>query len=305
MISPRQKRSKKYSTLQRPFFILRARTFSIPLGPQTKIMGILNITPDSFSADGLLTKSGYNPKAYFRYGLKLIREGADILDVGGESTRPGSKPVSTSEEIKRVIPVIRLLTQKRTIPISIDTCKPQVAKLALEAGASIVNITRGTKLTSSMLGVVQEYNAAVILMHMRGTPRTMQRQIHYDDLMKEIVQELRKSVEKCLEFGIKSDRIIIDPGIGFCKTAEHNFEIIRRLNKLSVLKKPVLIGPSRKSFIGKIVNKQPQKRQWGTAAAVSASILNGAHIIRVHDVAMMRDVANVTDAITNSNLKLR
>lgn len=304
-MSARQKRSKKHSTLQKPFFILHARNFSIPLGPQTKIMGILNITPDSFSADGLLTKSEYDPKRYFRYALKLIKEGADILDIGGESTRPGSKPISINEEIKRVVPVIRLLAKKTTIPISVDTCKPQVAKLALEAGACIVNIIKGTNLTKSMLTVIKNYDAAIILMHIRGTPRTMQKRIHYNDLIKEIIQELRKSVEKCLESGIKSDRIIIDPGICFCKTAEHNFKIIQRLKKFSVLKKPILVGPSRKSFIGKIVNKQPQKRQWGTAAVVSASILNGAHIVRVHDVAMMRDVADVTDAITNSNLRPR
>ena len=299
-MSSRQKKSKKQPAFQKPFFLLHAGDFTISLGEKTKIMGILNVTPDSFSADGLLARSGYSPKAHFHYGLKLIKQGADILDVGGESTRPGAKPVSAQEEIRRVIPVIRLLAQKTNIPISVDTCKPQVAKRALEAGASIVNIVMGTKISKPMLQIIKDYGAAVILMHMRGTSRTMQKQIHYKDLMKEIAQELKSSVGKCLEIGIKSDRIIIDPGIGFGKTAEHNFEIIRRLNMLSGLKKPILIGPSRKSFIGKIVNKKPSSRQWGTAAAVCASVLNGAHIVRVHDVAAMRDVVNIADAIAHA-----
>ncbi|MCX5680896.1 MAG: dihydropteroate synthase [Candidatus Omnitrophica bacterium] len=260
-------------------------------------MGILNVTPDSFSSDGLLTKLGTNPRAHLRYGLNLIKQGADILDIGGESTRPGAKPISAKEEIKRVVPVIRLLAQKTNTPISVDTCKPRVAKLALEAGASIVNIIMGTVVTKTMLNIIKDYDAAVILMHMRRTPRTMQKRIHYKNLMKEIIAELKSSVEKCLETGIKSDRIIIDPGIGFCKTTKHNLEIIKRLKQLSILKTPILIGTSRKSFIGSIVNKEPSKRQWGTAATVCASILNGAHIVRVHDVAPMRDVADVTDAI--------
>lgn len=278
-------------------FTVQARNFTLSLGQKTKIMGILNITPDSFSQDGLLAANKRDPDAQFRYGLKLIRQGADILDIGGESARPGAKTVTAQEEIRRVVPVIRLLARKIKIPISIDTSKPDVAVRALDAGASIVNIVRGTKITKLMLEIIKKHNAAVVLMHMRKTPATMQKKVHYHDLIKEITNELQTSIEKCLETGIKSDKIIIDPGIGFCKTTGHSFEIIRRLNAFSTLKKPILIGPSRKSFIGNIINQGPLKRHWGTASAVCASILNGAHIIRVHDVDKMRDVADIADAV--------
>lgn len=297
MMSFRQEKIPPPSFFPRNSFTLRTRRRTLSLGQRTAIMGILNITPDSFSHDGLLTKIGHNPQKHFRYGLRLAKEGADILDIGGESTRPGAKPVSIKEEIQRVMPVVRLLAQKIDIPLSIDTCKHEVAICALDAGASIVNIVMGTKVAKPMLKAIKDHDAAVVLMHMRGTPRTMQKKIRYHDLITEIVDELRISIEKCLETGIKSDRIIIDPGICFCKTADHNFEIIRRLNALLVLKKPILTGPSRKSFIGKVINKEPSQRQWGTAAAVCASILNGAHIIRVHDVAKMRDVADIADAV--------
>lgn len=264
-------------------------------------MGILNITLDSFSSDGLLSALGSDPHAHVRYGLKLIREGADILDIGGESARPGSDPVAIREEIRRIIPVIRLLARKTTVPISVDTYKPEVARRALDAGAVIVNTTRGTALDKRLLKVIKAAGAAVVLMHSRKTPKTMQQNIVYRDLIREIMAELDRSVQKCLETGIKSDRIILDPGIGFAKTAEHNFEIIKHLKAFQALKRPLLVGPSRKSFIGKIVNKEPRKRLWGTAAAVSACILNGAHIVRVHDVQAMRDVASVADAIVNAN----
>jgi len=263
-------------------------------------MGILNVTPDSFSHDGLLTKLGNDPYAHMRYGLKLVRQGADIIDVGGESTRPGSKPISIKEEMQRVIPVIRLLAKKINIPISIDTYKPEIARCALESGAVIVNIIQGAHPAAAMLKIIKNYRAAVVLMHTRKTPQTMQKNISYKNLIPEIINALSKSIQKCLETGIKSDRILIDPGIGFAKTAEHNLEIIKHLDEFSTLKKPVLIGTSRKSFIGKIINKDPQERLWGTAATLSACILQGAHIVRVHDVKQMRDVVNVTDAILNS-----
>ncbi len=264
-------------------------------------MGILNITPDSFSSDGLLSKLGKDPQNHMRYGLKLIQEGADILDIGGESTRPESKPVSIKEEAQRVVPVIRLLAKKTHIPISIDTYKPEVAKLALEAGAVMVNTIKGTTPSLAMLKIIKEYHAAIVLMHMRKKPQTMQKNISYQNLIAEILSELEKSVQKCLERGIKSDRILIDPGIGFAKTAEHNLEIIKHLDAFSALRKPILIGTSRKSFIGTIINKDPWDRIWGTAATVCACIQNGAHIVRVHDVRQMHDVVSVTDAILNSN----
>lgn len=261
-------------------------------------MGIVNVTPDSFSQDGLLARSASTPHAHLRYAMKLIHQGADIIDIGGESTRPGAKTVTAQEELQRVIPLVRLLAKKTTIPVSVDTSKPLVAQHAIDAGAAMINIIRGTAISQKMINVLRKSNVAVVLMHIRGTPQTMQKRIRYHNVIEEIIAELQKSVQKCLESGIKSDRIIIDPGIGFCKTVEHNLLILKHLKKFSTLRLPILIGTSRKSFIGKILERpDPAQRIWGTAATISNAITNGAHIIRVHDVAAMRDVADITDAI--------
>jgi len=284
----------------RPHFTILSSCHRIELGKKTKIRGIVNVTPDSFSDDGLLKRMGSDPAAHARQALKLIREGADIIDIGGESARSGSKPISYQEEIKRVIPVINILSKKTNTPISIDTYKPEVARLALESGASIVNTIMGAQPKTSLLKIVRQHNAAIILMHMRKTPQTMQRNIFYRYLIPEIINALNKSIQKCLETGIESDRILIDPGIGFAKTAEHNFEIIKHLTEFSILKKPILIGTSRKSFIGKVLCKDPRTRIFGTAATVSACVLNGAHIVRVHDVKQIRDVVDIADTILNS-----
>ncbi len=280
-------------------FIVYARNFRLIFGAKTKIMGIVNLTPDSFSNDGLLNKENNKNSNHVTYALKLIKQGADIIDIGGESTRPGSNRISAQEEIKRVIPVIKLLSKKTKIPISIDTYKPLVAEYALKAGASIVNNIKGATVTTSMLKVIKKHNAAIILMHMRATPKTMQKKIRYKNLIPEIISELKKSVEKCLEIGIKSDRIIIDPGIGFSKTVEDNLEIIQRLAEFKTLKKPVLIGTSRKAFIGKTLKKDVSKRSIGTIASVCAAVLNGAHIVRVHDIRETRDAVSLIDAIVN------
>jgi len=247
-------------------------------------MGIVNVTPDSFSQDGCLEKSHEPHNVAINLARKHIREGADIIDIGGESTRPGAKRISVKEEISRVIPTIETLAKKTKVPISVDTYKPAVAKAALAAGASIVNNIMGSKPDPSLLKVVKNYNAAIILMHIQGTPRTMQRQIYYRDLTEEIIASLRNSIEKCLEIGIKSDKIIIDPGIGFGKTVEHNLEIVNRLGDFKTLRRPLLVGTSRKSFIGKVLSKDIGHRLIGTAATVCASILKGAHMVRVHDV---------------------
>jgi len=260
-------------------------------------MGIINMTPDSFSGDGLYRRINLRPA--LRYARKLISDGADILDIGGESTRPGAQRISVKEEIDRVIPLITRLAKKISVPISIDTYKPEVARRALEAGACIVNNIMGTRCDKSLLRMVRDYKAAIVLMHIKGTPRTMQQNIRYGNLMEELFSSLRKSLENCLESGINSDRIILDPGIGFGKTSDHNLEIINRLDRLKRLNKPLLVGSSRKSFIGKILNKEVHDRLWGSAASVCASILNGAHIVRVHDVRPMKDVALVADAIMN------
>lgn len=287
--------------LPRREFTIQAQDYRIDLGKITKVMGIINVTPDSFSHDGCLSGKNYTSKAV-ALGKKFIREGADILDVGGESSRPGSCKISIEEEIKRVVPAIKKLSKITKVPISIDTYKSSVAKQALDAGANIVNNIKGVTCEKNLLAMVKRYNAAIILMHIRGTPRTMQKKISYHDLMKEIIASLQKSIEKCLEIGIKSDKIIIDPGIGFGKTVENNLEILNRLADLSKLNHPILIGTSRKSFIGKTLEKNIDQRLMGTAATVCAGILRGAHIVRVHDVKKIKDTVKMMDAIINQNI---
>ena len=235
-----------------------------------------------------------------RLARKQIKDGADIIDIGGESTRPGASQISAEEETKRIIPVIRALAGKISVPISVDTYKPKVAKAALEAGACILNNIMGTNPSPALLKTAGKYNAAIVLMHIRGTPRTMQDNISYRNLMADIIRELREAIQKCLSAGIRPDKIIIDPGIGFGKTAAHNLEILNRLDELKILNRPVLIGTSRKSFIGAVLNKAVGQRLFGTAATVCAGIINGAHIVRVHDVKAAKDIALMTDAIVNA-----
>jgi len=256
------------------------------------------MTPDSFSGDGVSSAA-----QGFKLAQKLIADGADILDIGGESSRPGSKRISVQEELERVIPLIKKLTKVYSIPISVDTYKPQVAQMALEAGASIVNTIKGVDPDKTLLKIIKRYNAGIVLMHMQGSPRTMQKNIKYTNLMKEISDSLRESIEICLEIGINSDKIIVDPGIGFGKTVEHNLEIINRLDTLKTLKMPILIGPSRKSFIGKILKNEVEDRLAGTIAAVCASIVKGAHIVRVHDVRAVKQASLLTDAIINQGMR--
>lgn len=263
-------------------------------------MGIVNVTPDSFSRDGCLRKTEESGAALL-LAQKHIHNGADIVDIGGESTRPGAIRITAKEEINRTIPTITALAKKTTVPISIDTYKPMVAKAALDAGASIVNNIMGTNPDAALLKMIKKYDAAVVLMHIRETPRTMQQNIHYHDLIGEIIDSLQKSMEKCLEIGIKSDKIILDPGIGFGKTVEHNLEILNCLSGFEVLKRPLLIGTSRKSFIGKVLDREVENRLMGTAATVTASIVRGAHIVRVHDVEAMKETVAMTDAIINGH----
>lgn len=261
-------------------------------------MGVVNLTPDSFSRDGCLAKSN-DPAAHVRFAKQLVAQGADILDLGAESSRPGAVAISVSQELGRLIPTLKRLTKEVKVPISVDTYKPPVAEAALQAGASVVNNIRGTQVDRVLLDVVRHYGAAIVLMHMRGDPLTMQSQASYKNVVKEVMGELKSSIEKCLEMGIKKNRIIIDPGIGFAKTTEHNLEILRNLAKLHHLGCPLLIGPSRKSFIGHILHKEPDERLMGTAAAVSLGIAQGAHMVRVHDVEAIKDVVRVCDAIMN------
>jgi len=288
-----------FPIFKRKRFLFRCRDFQIPLGDATKIMGIVNITPDSFSQDGCLKNPADFTTRAVSKARRQIKSGADFIDIGGESSRPGAKRISAQEEIARVIPTVQRLTRTVSVPISIDTYKPLVARHALDAGAAIINNIMGTTPDRALLKMVQRYDAGLILMHMPGTPRTMQRHVHYQNIIDDISRLLQKSLEICLEIGIKSDRIMLDPGIGFGKTVEQNLLIINRLAEFSRLDCPILVGTSRKSFIGKILNQTVNRRTWGTAASVTASILRGAHVTRVHDVREMKETVLVGDAILN------
>lgn len=268
-------------------------------GSRTYIMGVLNVTPDSFSGDGIYQ----DPNRAVEIAEKLIQDGSDIIDIGGESTRPGAGPVTAEEEIKRVIPVIKKLSKRISAPISIDTSKSEVAKQALDSGASIVNDITGLESDLGMIGIIREFNAKVVVMHIKGTPQTMQKNPYYGNLIEEIKNKLKDIIEKAVKGGIKKENIIIDPGIGFGKTLEHNLEILNRLSEFKELKQPILVGPSRKSFIGKLTGAEPCDRIFGTAVSVALAIKNGADVIRVHDVKEMKQVAMVSDAISRSGDK--
>lgn len=261
-------------------------------------MGIINMTPDSFSLDGCLKVSKKQSSALLQ-AKRFIKYGADILDIGGESSRPGAKKISITEEKSRVLPVIDALAKSTKIPISIDTYKPAVAKAALDKGATIVNNIMGVKADDKLLKMVRDYKAAIVLMHICGTPQNMQKNIKYDHFINDVLISLKNAIEKCLEIGIKSDRIIIDPGIGFGKTLEHNLQIINQCHQFRKLKQPILIGASRKSFIGKILNQETQQRLIGSITSVCASVMNGAHIVRVHDVKETKQAITLLDAILN------
>jgi dihydropteroate synthase len=278
-------------------YILKTFRREIQLGKKTLIMGILNVTPDSFSDGGLF----YSQQSAIERGLQMVDEGADIIDIGGESSRPGAASVSENTELKRVLPVIGRLVKQIKIPISIDTKKAQVARLAVGAGAEIVNDISALHADKKMTKTVKDTGAAVILMHMRGNPQNMQKgNLVYNNLMAEIADYLKESSEKALREGIEKDRLVIDPGIGFGKTPDDNYKIVKNLSRLQVLGMPIMVGTSRKSFLGKVTGGEPGERMEGTAATVAAAIMNGCHIIRVHDVAVMKKVAVVTDAIVHA-----
>lgn len=274
-------------------FLLEWKGYSLDLSKRTHVMGILNVTPDSFSDGGLYLEWD---KAIER-AIQMEEEGADIIDIGGESTRPGAAPVSLDEELERVIPVIEGLRGRLKTPISIDTYKGRVAEEAIRVGASIINDISGLMFDPEMAGLSAKYDIPLIIMHIKGTPRDMQVNPVYEDIIGEIIDFLEERISIAIKVGVREDRIIIDPGIGFGKTFEHNIEIISRLGEFSSLGRPILFGPSRKSFIGNILNLPPAERLEGTAAAVAIGIMKGANIVRVHDVLTMVKVAKVADAI--------
>ena len=280
------------------------RSHTLKLGERTRIMGVVNVTPDSFSDGG----------KFFLYddavaqGEKLAQEGADIIDIGGESTRPFSDVVSVEEESRRVLPVIESLAKRVSIPISIDTTKAGVARRAIEAGASIINDVSSLRLDPDLPGVAVKYGVPVVLMHMLGTPKTMQVSPAYDDIIGEITAFLENARDRAEKHGIPRKRIIIDPGIGFGKTVEHNLLLIQCLREFTSLGVPVMIGPSRKAFIRNILKDKAVEDirpdlpevETGTQAAIAAAVLNGAHIVRVHNVANTSVTVRIIDAIKNA-----
>lgn len=285
-------------------YCLKCQGHKLELGPKTTIMGIVNVTPDSFSDGGLF----HGVDAAVAHAKRLAQNGAGIVDIGGESTRPFAESITIEEEISRVVPVIKKLSHCISVPISIDTTKARVAEAAVEAGASIINDISAMQMDAKMPEVAARLGVPVILMHMKGTPRNMQVDPTYDDVVTEVKNHLKKTIEQSIAEGVEPGKIIIDPGIGFGKTGNHNLQLINRLPEFQDLGVPILIGPSRKRFIRDILKDPSQEDispdlpevETGTQAAVAASILNGAHIVRVHDVSNTKAMVDVLDAIRNA-----
>ena len=276
---------------------LKLRGFSFDLDSRTLIMGILNVTPDSFFDGGKYIEID---KA-LKHIDQMINDGADIIDIGGESTRPGSYGVSEEEELRRVVPVIKETVKRYNVPVSIDTTKSRVAKEALDEGASMVNDISGLKFDSGIANIVATYKAGLVIVHTSSHPIDMQNMTNYDSIVHDIIKSLRYSVELAERTGVSPDSIVVDPGIGFGKTTEQNLKLLKRLKEFLILRKPVLIGTSRKSFIGRVIGSDDlEDRLEGTAATVAVGIMNGASMIRVHDVQYMKRVAKVADAIVNA-----
>jgi dihydropteroate synthase len=274
---------------------------TLELGERTLVMGILNITPDSFADGGL----HFDPDRAVAAGLQMVADGAHILDIGGESTRPGADPVSAEEEMRRVLPVIERLAGETRAVISIDTYKARVAREAIARGAAIVNDISGLQYEPALADVVAETGAALVLMHTRGRSREMYELAVYNDVAGEVARELEVAIARAATSGVARESIILDPGFGFAKRAGHSYEALARLDRLAALDRPILSGPSRKSFLKEALGERaPSEREWGTAAAVAASVLFGAHIVRVHGVRAMTDVVRVADRIRAGSVAL-
>ena len=270
---------------------------ALPLGERTLIMGVLNVTPDSFHDGGKYTSTD----TALRRAETMAEEGADIVDIGGESTRPGSEGVSEEEELARIVPVIREIRKRLDAPLSIDTTKPMVARAALAEGASIVNDISGLKFGTGVAEAAAEYGAAMVLMHTSSRPRDMQEKTEYESLIDDIIKSLKESMRKATAAGVREENIIIDPGFGFGKTAAQNLTLLRELARFRELGRPILIGTSHKSFIGTVTEAPSGSRLEGTAATVAIGIMNGASIVRVHDVGYMKKIALIADAVKNIN----
>jgi dihydropteroate synthase len=276
---------------------LRCRRFCLNLTARTQIMGVLNVTPDSFSDGGWYL----DPDRAVEYAHQMVEAGADLIDVGGESTRPGAEPVSTEEELRRILPSVKRLVKKLAVPLSVDTYKADVAAVVLAEGVDLINDVSGLSFDPRLASVVAEAGAGLVLTHIQGTPRTMQTDPKYTDVVAEVREYLQKSVLVAETRGVHPEAIVVDPGIGFGKRAEHNLILLNRLAELHVLEKPLLVGPSRKTFIGTVLDLPVEERLEGSAAAVAAAIWQGVHIVRVHDVRAMVRVARMTDAIRKAS----
>lgn len=289
---------KMLSEYAKESYAFRCRNYAFDTAHKTFVVGIINVTPDSFSGDGLLSTRPTTDelrKAIFKKVEQCVKEGADIIDIGAESSRPGAAPVSAQEEIGRLAPFLARLIREFKLPFSVDTYKPPVARAALDAGASIINDITGLK-NFTMRTLIAKYKAGAVIMHMRGRPQTMQRNPRYHSIIDEILLFFRKALDAAHAAGIPSENIILDPGIGFGKTLEHNLEIMRSLREFKVLGRPLLLGVSRKSFIGTLLNAERNKRLFGTAASVAVAVRDGVDFIRVHDVGAMREVVTICDA---------
>ncbi len=279
----------------RPIRTFRVRGRELVLGRRTGVMGVVNVTPDSFSDGGNFLDAG----RAVDLGLEMERCGAEIIDIGGESTRPGASPVTAEQELERIAPVVTGLRQKSDVLISVDTTKAAVARWALGNGVEIVNDVSALTGDPDMAGLVAESGAGVVLMHRRGNPQTMQENPSYRDVVAEVHEFLERAVAAAEAAGVAPDSILVDPGFGFGKTVDHNLVLLNRLGVLSSLGKPILVGTSRKSFIGRLLDVPIEERLHGTSASVAAAILRGAHVVRVHDVSQMTQVSRLIDAILN------
>ena len=276
--------------------ILRARGQPIPLNSRVLLMGVLNVTPDSFSDGGRYD----DPEAAVEHALAMIEQGADLIDIGAESSRPGSDPVEEEEEIRRLLPVITAVCRQVSIPVSVDTTKAGVAQRALDAGAAIVNDISALRFDPLMGQVVAKAGAGLVLMHMQGTPKSMQRDPQYRDVVAEVRQFFIERMKTAEDVGILPEQILLDPGFGFGKNVTHNLTLLMRLDQLAALGRPMVVGVSRKAFIGQVLDRQVGERLMGTAVAVVVAVLRGARIVRVHDVGPMRDVVRMVEAIRHA-----
>jgi dihydropteroate synthase len=278
-------------------FNLKLRHHNLILGERTFVVGVINVTPDSFSDGG----QNFDVATAIKRAIEMEAEGADLIEIGGESTRPGATPVPLEEELARVLPLLEALQCRVSLPISVDTYKNEVARQAIACGASLINDISALRFDETIANTIAETGAGLILMHMRGEPATMQQMEASQDIFAEIDSDMKSALEKAVQSGVEREQMIFDPGLGFGKTLEQNLAILNHLERFEKLNLPIMIGASRKSFIGRITGRAAHERIFGTAASVAAAILRGAHLVRVHDVKEMVEVARLTDAIAHAD----